>query len=137
MLKLPLVFLGLLGSALAILLPVAAQAQSFEPFPSEECSGLIVNYICHARVDGDPALYSIPTGFDGRLGLGAVRLGTNSNMFFVLDLQTEQIVAYIYTDDRAVLIPTPSGMPSYNNPDLLGQVTEEMAELLVLLVSYQ
>ncbi|WP_156119775.1 hypothetical protein [Leptolyngbya sp. KIOST-1] len=121
-------------ATLAIAAPV--QAQSFEPYPVDGCPGIIINYICHDRIDGNPSLYSIPSGYQGRIGLGGVRLGVNSNIFFAIDLETEQIVGYVYVNDDARMIPNPSGMPNINNPRLMRQLVPETVAILNELVLY-
>jgi hypothetical protein len=125
---------GLLG-AIALTLPV--QAQSFDPIPEGECPGIVVNYVCHDRLpEGNPILYSVPSGYDSRYAVSALKLGENNNVLFVVDLRVEQVVAFMYVDDEASLIPSPTGTPSINNPGLLSEVTEELVFMLRELLLY-
>jgi hypothetical protein len=133
MLKLPLV----LGTALSVLLPVTAQAQSFDPIPEGECPRIVINYVCHDRMEqGNPILFSIPSGYDSRYAISAFKVGENNNVLFIVDLRADQVVAYAYMDDAANLIPSPTGMPSVNNPELLREVIDELVFMLRELVLY-
>ena len=128
--------LGLV-SALAVSLPIAANAQSFEPFPGDSsCS--IINYICHSTLDdGSPFLAAIPTGYDGRYLISIEKHGVN-NLVVVFDLENEQIAAYILVDREGRLAGNLSnGRPGYGGRlQLLDENSEEIVALLIEIELY-
>jgi hypothetical protein len=128
-LSLPLVLLGLLGSA-AIATP--AKAQSFDPFPPDTQGCVVVNYICRSILDdGEPSLAAIPTGYDGRYLVSVRRAGVN-NLALVYDLQNEQISAYMFVNSQGRLEnPLSNGYPGIGGEVQL--LDENVAEIVFLL----
>jgi hypothetical protein len=129
-------FFSLLASA-AVLLPVAAHAQSYEPFPQSEGCPVVVNRVCHGTMpNGSPILYAIPTGYDGQFVLTATRVG-QGYLIFIYDGLEDQVAAYMYVDENAILMPSLNGRPAYGGSiDMLAQNSEEMVDILLAIKAY-
>lgn len=132
--KLKSLLLGLLGS---IAIAVPANAQSYEPFPSSENCPVVISRVCHDNMpDGSPILYAIPMGYDGRFVLTANKVG-RGYLIFMYDYMEDQVAAYMYVDENAVLMSSLNGRPAYGgNINMLSDISEEMVDILLAIRAY-
>jgi len=114
-------FLGL-AAALAISIPVAAQAQSYDPFPANpQCT--IVEYICYTQYNGQEFAMTIPSGYSGRYILGITQVGSN-HLVFMFDQKNDETAAWMVlgVGDRV--------QAAEGNLDLLIEVVDETVDML-------
>ena len=130
------IIFSMLTSA-AILFPGAAHAQSYEQFPQSENCPVVISRVCHGiMADGSPILYAIPTGYDGQFVLTATRV-SRGYLIFMYDGIEDQVAAYMYVDENAILMPSLNGRPAYGgNINMLSEISEEMVDMLIAIKAY-
>ncbi len=130
------IIFSLLASA-AVLLPGAAYAQSYEQFPQSVNCPVVISRVCHGTMpDGSPILYAIPTGYGGQFVLTATRVG-QGYLIFMYDGIEDQVAAYMYVDENAILMPSLNGRPSYGgNINMLSDISEEFVDILIAIKAY-
>ncbi|WP_198807567.1 hypothetical protein [Leptolyngbya sp. BL0902] len=122
-----------LGAALAVLLPVTAQAQSYDPMPTRECTtGIIISFICHDQLnDGSPMLYAFPSGYSGRYVLYANKI-PGGILSLIYDIWNEQPAAYMYFGGNN------SGRPNAGGSiPLLEELEQEIIDIVTQASLYQ
>jgi hypothetical protein len=105
--------LGLV-SALAVSLPVTANAQSYDPFPPTPGCKIIDGIACYTEEDGNPFILTIPSGYNQRYMLGVTPV-ENGVMLFMFDRETDETV---------------SSIMFHGDIDLKYEVLEESVDLL-------
>lgn len=130
------IIFSLLASA-AVLLLGTAYAQSYEPFPQSENCPLVISRVCHGTMpNGSPILYAIPTGYDGQFVLTATRV-SRGYLIFMYDGIEDQVAAYMYVDENAILMPSLNGRPAYGgNINMFSEISEEMVDMLIAIKAY-
>jgi hypothetical protein len=100
------------AAALAVSIPVAAQAQSYEPFPpTPGCQ--MVRQACYIEEGGTPFLLAIPSGYNQRYMLGITPTDSGF-MVFMFNQETG-------TNDASMLVT--------GDPILLYETFEEALDL--------
>lgn len=127
---------SLLASA-AVFSIGAAHAQSYESLPQSENCPVVINRVCHGTMpNGSPILYAIPTGYDGQFVLMVHRVG-QGYLIVMYDAIEDQVSAYMYVDENAVLMPSLNGRSAYGGDvNRLSEVSEEVVDMLIAIKSY-
>ena len=124
-----------LATLVLTLLPASVQAQSFDRYPSNECPGILVDYICRSTANGYIVHSAIPSGYNGRILLGAYKID-DYYFLFAHDLQENQLAAYMMLSIDSVgnieIVDTlPNGQRGFGGDlEIFQDTSEEVGEIL-------
>jgi hypothetical protein len=136
--KIKTLLIGLLsGFAIATATVLPSLAQSYDPFPQSEDCPVVIDRICHGRMpNGSPILFAIPAGYNGKFVLTATRV-EQGYLIFMHDAIEDQVAAYMYLDQNAILMSSLNGRPAYGGDiNMLDDVSEEIVDIFMELKAY-